>query len=160
EVEFASPETPDRHEAYLDELFWDRQPQTPLICVLGPVGSGKSTLVDYYLRCYGHTKGSHRAEFDKMLVIHFDSKVIQDNTDFYHDFFLFAQSSIRFQCGQKGFDIDLAIKRRATQPNNVREWVWAALEELTRIGERKDPSAPFHHLVLVVDNLDQTPPAV
>ncbi len=51
EVEYASPGTPDRHEAYLDELFWDRHPQTALICLLGPVGSGKSTLVDYYLRC-------------------------------------------------------------------------------------------------------------
>jgi len=160
EVDYASPVTPDRHEAYLDELFWDRHPQTPLICVLGPVGSGKSTLVDYYLRCYGHTKGAHQAEFDKTLVVHFDSKVIQDNTDFYHDFFLFTQSSIRFQCNQKGFDIDLAIKRRATQPNNVREWAWAALEELTRISDRSDPSAAFHYIVLVVDNLDQTPPAV
>ena len=128
--------------------------------MLGPVGSGKSTLVDYYLRCYCGTKGRNRAEFDKKLIVHFDSKVIQDNTDFYHDFFLFAQSSIRYQCSQKGFEIDLAIKRRPTQPNNVREWVWAALEELTRIAEKKDPAAPFHHIVLVVDNLDQTPPAV
>src|SRR5277367_2440440 len=57
------------------------------ICVLGAVGSGKSTLVDYYLRCYCGTKGRNRAEFDKKLIVHFDSKVIQDNTDFYHDFF-------------------------------------------------------------------------
>ena len=111
-------------------------------------------------RCYCGTKGRNRAEFDKKLIVHFDSKVIQDNTDFYHDFFLFAQSSIRYQCSQKGFEIDLAIKRRPTQPNNVREWVWAALEELTRIAEKRDPAAPFHHIVLVVDNLDQTPPAV
>ena len=98
--------------------------------MLGPVGSGKSTLVDYYLRCYCGTKGRNRADFDKKLIIQFDSKVIQDNTDFYHDFFLFAQSSIRFQCSQKGFDVDVGDCRRPTQPNNVREWVWAALEEL------------------------------
>ena len=160
EVDFAPGDTPERHEQYLDELFWGRDVVHPLICVLGAVGSGKSTLVDYYLRCFCSTKGRNRAEFDKKLIVHFDSKVIQDNTDFYHDFFLFAQSSIRYQCSQKGFEIDLAIKRRPTQPNNVREWVWAALEELTRIAEKKDPAAPFHHIVLVVDNLDQTPPAV
>ena len=61
---------------------------------------------------------------------------------------------------RKGFEIDGAIKRRPTQPNNVREWVWAALEELTKAAEKKDPAAPFHRIVLVVDNLDQTPPAV
>jgi hypothetical protein len=160
EVDFPPEDAPDRHELYLDELFWSKDVAHGLICVLGAVGSGKSTLVDYYLRCYCGTKGRNRAEFDKKLIIHFDSKVIQDNTDFYHDFFLFAQASIRYQCSQKGFEIDVAIKRRPTQPNNVREWVWAALEELTRIAEKRDPAAPFHHIVLVVDNLDQTPPAV
>jgi hypothetical protein len=119
EVDFAPGDQPERHELYLDELFWGREIVHPLICVLGAVGSGKSTLVDYYLRCYCGTKGRNRAEFDKKLIVHFDSKVIQDNTDFYHDFFLFAQSSIRYQCSQKGFEIDLAIKRRPTQPNNV-----------------------------------------
>ncbi len=132
EVDFPPADARDRHEQYLDELFWSKEVAHGLICVLGAVGSGKSTLVDYYLRCYCGTKGRNRAEFDKKLIVHFDSKVIQDNTDFYHDFFLFAQSSIRYQCSQKGFEIDVAIKRRPTQPNNVREWVWAALEELTR----------------------------
>ena len=139
EVDFAPEQGPERHELYLDELFWSRDVVHPLICVLGPVGSGKSTLVDYYLRCYCGTKGRNRAEFDKKLIVHFDSKVIQDNTDFYHDFFLFAQSSIRYQCSQKGFEIDVAIKRRPTQPNNVREWVWAALEELTRHRREERP---------------------
>ena len=110
EVDFAPEQGPERHELYLDELFWSRDVVHPLICVLGFVGSGKSTLVDYYLRCYCGTKGRNRAEFDKKLIVHFDSKVIQDNTDFYHDFFLFAQSSIRYQCSQKGFEIDVAIK--------------------------------------------------
>ena len=90
EVDFAPEQASERHEQYLDELFWSPNVTHPLICVLGAVGSGKSTLVDYYLRCYCGTKGRNRAEFDKKLIVHFDSKVIQDNTDFYHDFFLFA----------------------------------------------------------------------
>ena len=160
EVDFATPDGRDRHEGYLDHLFWDDTARTPLICLLGPVGSGKSTLIDYYLRCHCPTNGRRRADFDKKLIVHFDAKVIQDNTDFYHDFFLYAQSSVRYQCAHRDFDIDGAIKRRATQPNNVREWVWAAFEELSRVGDKDARPAPFQYIALVVDNLDQTPPPV
>ncbi len=154
------PEGIDRHENYLDHLFWDAQPANPVVCVVGPVGSGKSTLVDYYLRCHCPNHGQRSDEFDKKLIIQFDSRDIQDNTDFYHLFFLYTQSSIRTQCSQRSFDIDAAIKRRPTQPNNVREWVWAALEEMSRVATREAGSAPFQYIVLVVDNLDQTPPTV
>jgi len=154
------PDGVDRHENYLDHLFWDAKPANPVVCVIGPVGSGKSTLVDYYLRCHCPNHGQRREEFDKKLIIQFDSRDIQDNTDFYHLFFLYTQSSIRVQCTQRNFDIDAAIKRRPTQPNNVREWVWAALEEMSRAATREAGTAPFHYIVLVVDNLDQTPPTV
>ena len=32
---------PERHEQYLDDLFWNRELEHPLVCVLGPVGLGK-----------------------------------------------------------------------------------------------------------------------
>ena len=127
------PDEEDRHEKYLDELFWDEKLDNPVVCVVGPVGSGKSTLVDFYLRCYCHENGLHSKEFDKKLIVYFDSGVVQDNTDFYHLFFLSVQASIRKQCGDRLFSIDDAISRRPTQPNNVREWVWAAFEELSRV---------------------------
>jgi hypothetical protein len=154
------PDGTDRHENYLDHLFWEARLASPVVCVVGPVGSGKSTLVDYYLRCHCPNHGQRREDFDKKLIIQFDSRDIQDNTDFYHLFFLYTQSSIRVQCSQRSYDIDVAIKRRPTQPNNVREWVWAALEEMSRVATRDVDTAPFHYIVLVVDNLDQTPPTV
>jgi hypothetical protein len=158
-IEFA-PDEQERHERYLDHLFWDPHLENPLICVVGPVGSGKSTLLDFYLRCYCPENGARQEDFDRKLVVYFDAGVVQDNTDFYHLFFLSIQASIRKQCEDRRFDIDAAISRRPTAPKNVREWVWAAFEELTRAAGRDDPAAPFKYITLAVDNLDQTPPTV
>jgi hypothetical protein len=158
-IEFAPGEA-ERHEKYLDHLFWEPTLENPMICVVGPVGSGKSTLVDFYLRCYCAEDGSHREEFDEKLVIYFDAGVVQDNTDFYHLFFLSIQASVRKQCLDRHFDIDAAISRRPTSPNNVREWVWAAFEELSRVASRQQSAPPFKYIALAVDNLDQTPPTV
>jgi hypothetical protein len=155
------PQTDHPHESLLDMLFWDDTfPRKPL-CILGMVGAGKSTLIDYYLRCYCPTKGSRQADFEKKLVLHFDARTIRDNTDFYHRFFLFLQSEMRTRCLERGFDLDEAVRRRPTQPQNVRQWVHAALEELTRVPPKTTaPSftspSPFPYIVLVVDNLDQS----
>jgi hypothetical protein len=155
------PHTQHPHESLLDLLFWDDTfPRKPL-CILGMVGAGKSTLIDYYLRCYCPTRGSRQADFDKKLVLHFDARTIRDNTDFYHRFFLFLQSEMRARCLERGFDLDEAVRRRPTQPQNVRQWVHAALEELTRVPPKSPaPSfaapSPFPYIVLVVDNLDQS----
>jgi hypothetical protein len=159
EVDYSDAVESHHHEAYLDYLFWNDDPETSVICLLGNVGSGKSTFIDYYLRCYGPNASYRRADFDRTIIVFFDAKDILDNNDFYHDFFLFAQASIRSQCTDK-FDIDYAIKRRPTQPNNIREWVWAAFEELSRQPKQNESPLPFQHIVLVIDNLDQAHPAV
>src|SRR5262249_15945884 len=104
---------------------------------------------------------SRQADFDKKLVLHFDARTIRDNTDFYHRFFLFLQSEMRTRCLERGFDLDEAVRRRPTQPQNVRQWVHAALEELTRVPAKGPatsytPLSPFPYIVLVVDNLDQS----
>jgi hypothetical protein len=153
------PKTEYPHETLLDALFWDDTfPRRPL-CILGMVGAGKSTLIDYYLRCHCRTKGARKADFEKKLILHFDARTIRDNTDFYHRFFLFLQSEMRTKCLERGFDLDNAVRQRPTQPQNVRQWVHAALEELTRTppaGGRPAPPSPFPFVVLVVDNLDQS----
>jgi hypothetical protein len=155
------PQTDHPHETLLDLLFWDDTfPRKPL-CILGMVGAGKSTLIDYYLRCFCPTKGNRQADFENKLVLHFDARTIRDNTDFYHRFFLFLQSEMRTKCLERGFDLDEAVRRRPTQPQNVRQWVHAALEELTRApakspGQSFQPNSPFPYIVLVVDNLDQS----
>src|SRR5262249_54265199 len=50
-------------------------------------------------------------------------------------------------------------RRRPTHPQNVRQWVHAALEELTRVPSPNagpGQASPFPFVVLVVDNLDQS----
>jgi GTPase SAR1 family protein len=152
------PDTKYPHETHLDRLFWDTKLTGHPICLLGAVGAGKTTLIKYYLRCHCPALGANRSEFDKKLILYFDAKQIQDNVDFYHDFFLMMQAVIRLRCARKGFDIDLAIKRRPTRTQNIREWFRAALEELTRVSDRagSEQDQPFQYIVLVVDNLDQT----
>ena len=106
------PQTDHPHESLLDMLFWDDTfPRKPL-CILGMVGAGKSTLIDYYLRCYCPTRGSRQADFEKKLVLHFDARTIRDNTDFYHRFFLFLQSEMRTRCLERG----LRPRRRRPPP--------------------------------------------
>ncbi len=151
-------EEPYALETRLDRLFWDETLLRRPICLLGPVGSGKSTLMRYYLRSYSPRLGIRRADAHKMLVLFFDAKSIQDNVNFSHDFFLLLQSVIRHECSQKEFDIDERIKRRPTAPQNIRQWVRGALEELSRALKKAEDKAdlPFRYIVLVVDNLDQT----
>ena len=137
------PDGVDRHENYLDHLFWERSPPTRW-----SASSARSVRANrrWSTTTCGATApimGGDREEFDKKLIIQFDSRDIQDNTDFYHLFFLYTQSSIRVQCAQRSYDIDAAIKRRPTQPNNVREWVWAALEEMSRVAARGSRHCPI-----------------
>ncbi len=157
-AEPGSSEEPYALEARLDRLFWDETLRRRPICLLGPVGSGKSTLIRYYLRSYCPRLGIRRGEAHKKLVLFFDAKSIQDNVDFTSDFFLLLQSVIRHECSQKAFDIDDAIKQRPTAPQNIRQWVRGALEELSRVLRKPEGKAelPFRYIVLVVDNLDQT----
>jgi hypothetical protein len=148
------------HEDHLQRLFWTNESIRRPICLLGELGVGKSTLIDYYLRCHCPTQEGRQDEFSKKLIIHFDAGVIFDNHDFYHLFFQQIQSEIRFRCAGK-MDIESAIRGRSTQPQNVRQWVWAALEEMSKLASRAlDESSAFRYIVVVVDNLDQTDIAV
>ena len=144
-------ERPFAHEEYLDDLFWNGAHEDRKIYVLGDVGCGKSTLIDYYLRCYCPSRGTRTAEFDKKLILHFDALGTQDATQYSHNFFLLAQSIIRSRCVERHFDIDGAVRHSPNKHRNIREWVWVALEELSR------GQAPFQYIVLVIDNLDQCP---
>jgi hypothetical protein len=142
---------PYAHEKHLDSLFWDPATENRKIYILGQVGCGKSTLIDYYLRCFCPSRGARAEDFDQKFILHFDAIGIQDAVEYSYNFFNLAQSMLRFHSEQRDFDIDKAVSRRPYTPSNIREWVWAALEEITRKG------APFKYTVIVIDNLDKTP---
>ena len=149
---FESDGTPFRHEKWIDDVFWKKL-DNPRVCIVGSIGSGKSTLIDYYLRCYCPTGGKNSKDFERKLVLHFDARGVRDNHESYQQFYGRCQSLIRSACelGTPSFDIDAAIKRRPFPPNNVASWVQYALEEIS------SSRTPFGYIVVVLDNLDNSP---
>lgn len=148
---FKPDDTEFRHEKWLDYIFW-QQLDNPRVCIVGSIGSGKSTLIDYYLRCYCPNSGHNSNEFTKKLVLHFDARGVRDNHESYQHFYGRCQALIRTACqtGVPSFDIDTAIKRRFN-PTNVASWVQFALEEIS------SARSPFEYVVVVLDNLDNSP---
>jgi hypothetical protein len=143
-----------RHEQYLDFLFWEASLPTPTVCIVGSVGSGKSTLVDYYLRCYCPKRGRNRSRFNEIIVVKLDCLADPHAADLKLAFFHSAQDDIRIQCKQLNFDIDTVMKRHGPV-RNIKEWVWTALKVLSE--HAAIPSSPFRYVVIFIDNLDQCP---
>jgi hypothetical protein len=144
-VEFGKDTDPFRHEGYLNELFW-REEGPPVLCVLGSVGTGKSTLVEYYLRCY--CPKQRPDDFRKKLIVWVNARGFDPSTA-REQFFNAVKSAIEEAFERKGRSFKLH------QPTaNVYDWVMTALKEISR--SSSDPEAGFEYVVLVVDNLEQT----
>lgn len=69
------------YEKLLEQVFWSRRNKaTALVVIEGDVGSGKSTLIEYFLRCYCPTESERKEEFKKKLPIIVNlSNVCSDN---------------------------------------------------------------------------------
>jgi hypothetical protein len=143
------------HEAYLDQLFWDPDPAHAKVFLLGDVGCGKSTLIDYYLRCYCPAKGKHPAEFESKLVILLDAIEYPDIADATENFYFFVQGVMRRECESRGVGLDALVQQHRNVPMNVRQWVLIALEQLSNPANSRGHTAPIKYIVLVIDNLDQ-----
>ena len=139
-----------RYEDKLDSLFWDENYTSKLICILGPVGSGKTTFTEFYLHSYCPFHGRKPSHFDLKMFITFKGSIEDDGTDVYHHFFLLMKAEIENQCNQRGFDIEAALNSRTRVPSNLREWVWTALEETSNSSQIE-----FRYVVLFIDNIDQ-----
>jgi hypothetical protein len=143
-----------QHEAYLDKLFWEENPAYAKIFLLGDVGCGKSTLIDYCLRCYCPARGSKRQEFEKALVIHLDAIEYPDIADSTENFYYHTQGPLRAGCADRGIGLEALVRSHFLLHTNARQWVLLALEQLSQL-RGKGPGARLKYLVLVLDNLDQ-----
>lgn len=105
------------------------------------------------MRCYCPNGGKNAKDFERKLVLHFDARGVRDNHESYQHFYGRCQALIRTACelGTPSFDIDSAIKRRPFPPNNIASWVQSALEEIS------SARTPFEYVVVVLDNLDNSP---
>lgn len=161
--EFKS-DTPYMYEEYLDQLFWDMDDTRRLTFLVGHVGCGKSTVLDFYLRSYCPNLSPHREKFREKLVIDVDVKGFDSSTDFSRKFYNRAKHRIEERCSEKNFPIGPTISHKA--PSNIFEWVDEALRYISnKIRSRNNSdtglgSIPFKYLVVWIDNLDQTTPEV
>ena len=142
-----------KYEGQLDDLFWNDYPKK--LFVLGDIGSGKSTLIKYYLRCFCPNSGQHKDDFKKKLIIYLDAidypYVAESADNFYH----YVKDAIEATFKEVGLEIEPYIKKRSLHGFNIREWVRYALEEISQLTHRPAPNIPFKYLVFVLDNLDQ-----
>lgn len=134
------------YEDAINNYFWEdnrdseKEYAKPLLILSGARGVGKSTLIQYYLRCYCPEKKPHNHSFEKKLIIYFDAKsCIRD--DLFKAFFMVS--------------IDNSIKEFSlTYENNPDPLVaiFNALKELSDYAKNNDK-----YLVLCLDNIDQCP---
>lgn len=113
----ARSRTKSSHELFLDDLFWNEKLRNPRICLIGRVGTGKSTLIDYYLRCYCPNFGCNHSSFERKLVLHFDARGVQDNHASYRQFYGQCKAIIDIACKSTSFPIDQFLRRRSLTAN-------------------------------------------
>lgn len=150
-------ETPQLHsyERLIQKFFWkgaglpNAAAHEPELYVTGPVGSGKSTFVDYYLRYYCPEEGELRDEFEKKLVVYFDARGLENQSYASQAFFDRLVSAIAVHCKDHGLSIP--------HSNDSGKRSQDALKALS---DFCSTSPDFRYLVLVLDNLDNCTVAV
>jgi hypothetical protein len=106
-TDYEKPSGTFPYEQLLDNLFWDGETQRhPLVFLIGDVGCGKSTLVDFYLRSYC-PKG-HENEYRRKLIVNVDLRNVASVADFDRVFYRDLRAAIREEYKTKtgGFDIN------------------------------------------------------
>ena len=93
-------------EAELHQIFWDPEHHN-LVFIEGAVGCGKSTLIDYYLRCYCPDDPERRKDFDRKLIISIDLRSVRTTTQFEERFYPKIREAIRAFYHQRGEGQDL-----------------------------------------------------
>lgn len=140
----------NEYEKLIQYYFWkglndkDAKHETELY-ITGPVGCGKSTFVDYYIRHFCPEKGLHPAEFNKKLCIYFDARGLEYHKDANESFYNGIQEVIENKC--KEFNLSLP-------KHSHSGGIGRAKETLRMLSDFCQESNEFEYLVLILDNLD------
>ncbi len=145
------PNDDGQYERLMQSCFWKGigSPESalhePELYVTGPVGSGKSTFVDYYLRHFCPEKGDYPKEFDKKLVVYFDARGLEYQAYASHAFFDRLQSAIEVHCKEHNVTLNLSPSRNSISRSQ---------EALNILSDYCMASPDYKYLVVVLDNLD------
>ena len=145
------------YEKLLDDLFWGKgefaEGLDPgkILFLTGSVGSGKSTFVDYYLRCFCPNSSERKELFSEKLVLHFDLKGRQSAAEADARIWRNLERSLR----RAGLEPSRFADFKSREPTNA-EKIKYALEDISR-AVAEGSVDQFRYLVLVFDNIDQSP---
>lgn len=156
---FVSKDNSRRYEEYLDSLFWTPpkriEEHRHVIFLLGQRGCGKSTLIDYYLRCYCPSGRIGKKYYDQKIVISVDVKNVPTTQEFDKIFYKSTFNQIQTICKNRKIKCDLT-------PGQMKDYevlVELHLEDFAEKIHEGFPAEtePFKYIVLCIDNLDQSP---
>lgn len=156
--DFESHDDEFKYEQYLDRHFWDKTESRRLIFLVGGVGTGKSTFIDFYLRCYCPTLSPNRTGFREKLPITINAKGKTKEEDLVTYFYRQAAYSIRERCRQLNYE--LTLPGTHIDPDiNPEAWTVSVLRHLCNgiKSQAAHLSVPFKYIVVTIDNLDQSP---
>jgi hypothetical protein len=145
------------YEQLLDRQFWDHSDDRRLVFLVGGVGSGKSTLMQYYFNSYCPNNPTNKHRFPQKLVITFDFKKNHEET-FQSAFYTLLATDIRNRLQQHPNFIVPGLNEFSVE-KSPEAYARHVLQHLNRIVQ--SPSGidlaqlPFRYVVFVFDNLDQ-----
>lgn len=144
-----------RYEQLLHQMFWrshahKRFKDKKLLFLIGTVGCGKSTFVDYYLRCYCPSQDDSKSEYQKHLIFHVDLKGATTEQEVHHRFLNDLEKSLRARNLFSGFE------EQFKGPNQARDKLFRLLQSISD-AIRENRLQDIEHVVLCADNIDQSP---
>lgn len=147
-----APSISSKHEYHHEDILHDmflKNDAEKLIFITGAIGCGKSTFIDFFLRCYCSHKLNHDESHLDNLFIHFDFKGVNHIEEFYRRLFDGITFALKIN---KIHDDFVGVIGKST---DKVERLFKALRELSDQIEHKVLN--FKYLTLCFDNIDQSP---
>lgn len=145
----------DIHER-LHSVFWNTVNHKRVLALLGTVGSGKSTLIDYYLRCYCPNDAKLAERFKEKLIIWIDCDGIEEKEEFTAKFWKRVYDAAKYAAELYTLPIPFSDIEDANKSFQLRaDATLKAINKMLHDGKSGD--FRFRYIVMVVDNLDRSP---
>lgn len=143
-----------RQEKLLDEQFWNHA-AAKIVILKGPVGTGKTTLLNFYLRSYCPNLSPNRQRFEEKLCIIVDLKLVRQVDQFISLLNSRMTDDILTRCSSINYPIEQKPDVGKARQNGDVLWPQRALVHIRNQIDAGNEGIPFRYLVICLDNLDQ-----